>query len=567
MIARWDVNSHLAFKSMAGRVPEFSVSVDWGNEPQSAEPSRPTSETSQPEQVETTSPMERHDREGMTLRRWESAQTTRLNKDQWCGVQSRPINADLQADRPTLVARSRYERRNNPIVEGVVDSFALDVVGENGPNLIVESEDEVYNETFKAIWQRVWDTLEVSGMNGTDLLTRLVGQEWDNGDWLQQIVTDEKYSGEAVSARLLDIDPERMSTDPRFIGQRNVVLGVERDDFGRPTFYHIRSPKDQFSNHFFGELSYNWKRIEAEDILHSFVSREPGQARGFPSLASCLQEMADLRDYDYQTLDAARFAANNGGVMWTTEATIVDSEVEKTGGETPNSINFERQTIKKIPAGYQFSQMMPNNPTAQYIDFRHEKLRSLGRVKHMPLLMVLLSAEDSNFSQSRIDLNVIYERGLRAYRRWIERNWLMKLIELVKREAMLAFRPGSTSRDADPFVLPREPKGCKYSFGWEPIGQANPKDHVIVQQAKLAMGLTTPEWEHAKQGTSEDAALDSIARTNDKRTKRGLDPLKLGNPKQQKPGTDDQENDGKEANEQQSKKKKAKAKSSQQVAA
>ena len=175
-----------------------------------------------------------------------------------------------------------------------------------------------------AVWQRFWDTLEVSGLSGTDLLTRLVGQEWDNGDWLQQIVYDETFADEAVALRLLDIDPERMSNDPRFIGQRNVVMGVERDRFGRSTLFHIRSPQDQFTNHFFGELSYNWDRIPADDILHTFVSREPGQARGFPALASCLQEMADLRDYDNQTLDAARFAAHNGGVILTTESTLVD---------------------------------------------------------------------------------------------------------------------------------------------------------------------------------------------------------------------------------------------------
>jgi hypothetical protein len=146
----------------------------------------------------------------------------------------------------------------------------------------------------------------------------------------------------------------------------------------------------------------------------------------------------------------------------------------------------------------------------------------------MPLLMVLLSAEQSNFSQSRIDLNVIYERGLCAYRKWIERNWLMRLVNIVRREAFLAFRPGSTTRDANPFLLPREPRGVHYRFGWEPLAQANPKDAVLVQQMKIALGLTTPEWEHAKAGTSEREAIESIKRTNKMRASAGLEPIAMG---------------------------------------
>ena len=69
-----------------------------------------------------------------------------------------------------------------------------------------------------------------------------------------------------------------------------------------------------------------------------------------------------------------------------------------------------------------------------------------------------------------------------------------------------------------------------------------PKDHVIVQEAKLRMGLTTPEWEHAKQGTSEKAALESIARSNKSREKLKLAPAVLG-VKKPSPGMEAKEND------------------------
>lgn len=474
--------------------------------------------------IEDTPVMRRVD----NIRRWSSAKTHRLNEDQWCGVNGNPINVDLQADRPTLVARSRHLRFNNSMVEGVVDSYALDVVGENGPTLTVHSSDDNYNREFKKIWDRVWSTLCTEGIHGTDLLKRLVGQEADNGDWLQQLVNHPKYEREAVSTRLMDIDPERMSSDPKDAGNPMVTMGVVRNSFGEPTAYQIRNPRDQYRSHFWGELSYNWETIPADDILHVFGSREAGQVRGFPWLSSSLQDMADLADYDEQVLDAARFAANNSGVIWTTDPLLATGTKS---GEVAAVYDMPRRSIRKIPAGYQFTQMQAAQPTAEYVPFRHEKLRSFGRVKHIPLIMILLSAEKANFSQSRIDINLIYEKGIKAYRKFIERSWLFKLVDMVKREASLKARPGRLPTDPDFLVLPPEPEDVQYKFGWQPIGQANPKDHIEFVKMAIALGIWSPEMECAEHGISEDMILESIAKTNAKREELGLDPIILGDPK------------------------------------
>ena len=119
----------------------------------------------------------------------------------------------------------------------------------------------------------------------------------------------------------------------------------------------------------------------------------------------------------------------------------------------------------------------------------------------------------------------------------------MNLVNMVKREAKLAARPGARRTDEDYFLLPPEPPGTKYRFGWEPIAQANPKDDAIVNEKLLALGLTCPEMMLSEMGISEDAILDSLAETNKKRVARGLAPVKLGNPKQ-----NDNDNPDKESN-------------------
>lgn len=470
-------------------------------------------------------PMSREDTQNPApdrIRRWESAETTRLNAHQWCGVNATAINSDIEQSLETLVARCRHERYNNPMVEGVLSTWANDVVGQHGPTLIVESDDEEYDRVAKQVWDEWFAKCEVTGIPGSDLLRRLVMQDGDTGDWLQQKIdlSTELPASEPVKTRLLDIDPLRLSSPPQMIGKSNVVMGIERDRLGRPKTYFVRNPRDQFLAPYF-DWSLNYDPIPAGDMLHAFHSREPGQVRGFPRLASCLQEIADLRDFDYQVMDAARTAANNGMLLWTTQPELCADHARVFQG----TIRLERQVAKAVPPGYQVSGQTSTQPTAHYIDFRHEKLRSLGRSFQMPLLMVLLSAEDSNFSQSRIDLNVIYQRAVDCEHQWVAGNWLNPLRDMIFREAGLAFAAGKTSRDTNPFLLPPRPKNVVMRWGWEPIAQANPVDHTRNQTERIAWGLTSPARELSRENLVEDEVLDSIAKSNKKRAARNLPPL------------------------------------------
>jgi hypothetical protein len=493
-----------------------------------------------PETIRTfgDEPMKKAPPEGPTqLRRWDSADTTRLNAEQWCQVQATSINADIESQLETLIARCRYERKNNPMVEGVIKSYCKFVVGKGGPTLIVESSSDDYNRTFRQIWDGYWSRVTVDGMHGVDLLKRLVGQTFDAGNWLQQLVNFDRWlpSSEPVKTRLLDVDPIRLATPPGKIGSRNIVAGIERNSFGIPTTYFVRNPRDQFLNPSF-DWSLAFDPIPAGDILHCFHTTEPGQACGVPALASVLQECADLRDFDHQVLDAARVQANNGMLLGTDIPELVAEHAKVFTGK----ITLERQVAKALPVGYKAYGQTNTQPGTQYIPFRHEKLRSLGRIIDMPLLMVLLSAEESNFSQSRIDLNVLFQNEVTDEQQWIERCWLNPQVAMVARESGLAFAAGKTQRDQNPFLLPPKPADLRISWGWEPIGQANELDHVKAQDQKIRLGLTAPEIELSAEGKSEDAILDSIKRTNDKRIKRGLAPLP-GPEQQQVPHENQQE--------------------------
>ena len=463
----------------------------------------------------------------MKTRRWDSAETNRLNEKTWGKVgNAQTINRDLYEQRSTLVARCRHERYNNPMLEGLCETYSIDVIGGGGPSLVVESESEEYNKALKDLWSDFWhaSNMEVSGLTGNQLLQRLIIQDFTDGDWCQQFVdlSNELPGDSVVNFRLLDIDPERLKTPFHLAGDYYTALGIKRDRLGRAVQYFVAEPSDQFANWDQSLYSHEHIALTPSEFLHNFYSREPAQVRGFPRFASILQEMADLRDFDAQVLDAARAAANNSFLLWTEIPEMVDGMEAFTG-----TIDLERQTAKAIPPGYKATQMNPANPAANYVEYRHERMRAAGRIIHMPLLAVLLSAEDSNFSQSRIDLNVMYERGLNQYRQQRVVPWLNRLVREVEKEGRLATDVGGQ------FVLPPRPNRVSFSFYFDPIGQANPKDYVAAQDVRLRLGLTTYERELAKENLREDDVIQSRKRTNDKLKAAGLDPL---------PGTKDVEN-------------------------
>ena len=76
----------------------------------------------------------------MSLRRWEAAKTSRLNSAHWSSATGTAVNADIETYVETLRNRCLYEAANNAFVDGVIEQFANDVLGKQGPILQVQSE-------------------------------------------------------------------------------------------------------------------------------------------------------------------------------------------------------------------------------------------------------------------------------------------------------------------------------------------------------------------------------------------------------------------------------------------
>ncbi|MBE3132294.1 MAG: phage portal protein [Acidobacteria bacterium] len=455
-----------------------------------------------------------------SVRRWEAADTDRLNEAHWQDVTGNPINVDLVERLSITRDRCAREVANNPIVEGVITTYVIDLVGPEGPTLQVQSDSKegdeadaaaskAYADWLEKIWADWWAAPCLDAMSGPELLGLWVRGLWTTGDILGQLLSDDTpRESTPLALRVKAIAARRLDTPIDHASDPATILGIELSPEGVPRKYWVRKPQR------FGAYTINLFDAQAlgpEAIVHAFLSDEPDQVRGYPWLASSLQVIADLRDYDAQVLDAARLAADMAVVLWTNHPDAQYFEANE-------SHTIKRRTISNAPPGWQPTQINPTQPSTQYIDYRRERLSEIGRPVAMPLMMVRLDSSEHNYSSARFDAQ-IYLRALRRIRAWLASRVLNRLVAEVEREARLL--PGA----------PKRPARVKYRWTWTDPPHVDPKKEAEAERLYLENGTLTYTDALTAHNTDLETAIKRRQRDNEALIAAGLAPIPSWTPK------------------------------------
>jgi capsid protein len=429
----------------------------------------------------------------MTLPQWgsrhfESAETNRLNESQWAYAKDAPVNDWLAEQLHTVRARSTYESRQNPTLAGVGNTFCEDVVGDDGPILEIQSDDDAYNEAGEETW-REWFRAPTfrPNVSGVQLLKLWVRNLLRCGEFLATIGTDDRAEG-PVAMRLRPRHPRNLGS-PYSVSTPRLKMGIEFDALDRPTRYWIGETRDY-------QTTYD--PYSPDDVIHEFVLDEEEQLRGIPWLNPSLQPAADLRAYDRDVLIASRRAARNNGAMFTTHP---DAPVWK----APTSVRIEPDVIDTLPPGWQLSHAPATQPAAQYPDFRAEKHRDSGRPFGMPLLAVRLDASKHNYSSARMDTQG-YDRQISSVQCFISGTdksvgTLSRLVDLVLAEAR--FRVAA---------LRRRPKKVVYLWTWPQRPHVDPAKEADGEAVGLESQTLDLIAALAKRGVTLDQHLRTLER-------------------------------------------------------
>lgn len=432
-------------------------------------------------------------------RRWDSAKTHRLNQGHWSGVTGQPINADLSSWLDITRARSEKEIANNALVEGMIQTYQLCVVGSDGPRLSVLSSNRDYAMARSRVWEE-W--CQSAGTNQqlsiVDILDLWIRSCFGGGEFFNQLV-NVPDSETAVKLRLLPIHIHRLLTPPEMLGDPEVAMGVRRNlTFRRPTHYYVSQPYLMGS---FELYTGEFLEIPYRDAIHGFRMIEEDQVRGVPWLASCLDAIAELRDFKIETLDAARAAADMAVLLKTQH---VDAPYIQTNEET----QIQRRTIRNLPPGWEADMVQPAHPGPQYDSFYESLAREIGGPICMPLMMLLLDSSSHNYSSARFD-GQIFWRGVAKTQGWLGR-MLLRVESLIAIEAELAGE------------LPPPPEDLRRRLNWPNAPHVDPTKEATADQMQLGNGDLTYTELCARKGRTRDEVIAERKADDEALAKAGL---------------------------------------------
>jgi len=297
-------------------------------------------------------------------------------------------------------------------------------------------------------------------------------------------------------------------TPPEFLGDPAVALGVRRDDNRNPVSYYISEP------YIFGPFEVytgEFYTVRYEDFIHGYEMTEEDQVRGVPWLASSLNTVGQLRDWDQSMLDAAE-AMSKTGVLWQLRDPGTNPVVI-----APSSTPMERGQHTFGPGGYEAQQLTPTQPSSDQQSWRSEKKAEIGRGRCIPLMLINLDSSKHNYSSARFD-NQPYWRSVAGVQGWLGRIGLDRIEATVMREAELAGE------------LEEAPDDLAVAWGWIKPPHVDPTKESEAEAAYIE-NRTMP-WSDAviAHGEDPERVLATLQRDNERMKAAGLPPLPTAAP-------------------------------------
>lgn len=365
------------------------------------------------------------------------------NDEHWVrGVDSNSSDAaNSPAVRKRIRLRARYEADNNSYLAGMVETLVNDTIG-GGPRLQLSHEPLLPESVAKeaeadwARWMREADVAEA--LQVIDRAKRV------DGECFGMLVSDPAVPG-PVKTRLVPVEADQVS-DPNASNDPENQDGVLLDAIGNVVGYRMLKSHPGAA----GGGSAETADIPAEQMVHWYKRRRPGQHRGISDLVACLKLMPMLRRYVLATVRSAEFQAGPGGVM--------ECSDENSGPDDSvlpeDVINFDRGGITALPYGFSFKGFDATQPNSNMDMFVRVILQEAGRGLGVPLVAALMNASGFNFASGRLD-HLIYLKGRKVERAQFAARVLNPIKRAWWREWVAAKRhPNLPDDPAADFIFP-----------------------------------------------------------------------------------------------------------------
>jgi len=249
-----------------------------------------------------------------SINAYEAAKPSRTNKKKGKGE-----SGEFQVGRygKTLRDQARWLEENNDLVDGLLSTLVNNIVGKDGISvepMPLDYEGNIHQGFAKQILQ-VWSDWSVkpesTGNWTRPEIERLVCRTWLRdgecfGELLQGYITGFKHPNKEVPFSLQVMEPDffpySMNKPKKMITQ-----AIQRNQWGQATHYHaLLNHPGHLDNYSYRDQT---RAISADSILHIRQVKRLHQGRGVSILASTMQRISGLQNYEESELVAARIAA------------------------------------------------------------------------------------------------------------------------------------------------------------------------------------------------------------------------------------------------------------------
>lgn len=425
------------------------------------------------------------------------------------------------ADR--LRGRARHLERNNDIVRRAIHLTTQNVIGPQGikftslarATLTGQRTDDVAISLIEDQWQRF--------MRSTDIRLRYGG--WRN--FLKLLVRRRMVDGEAFIELLPGYNnASRMSVrviDPMMIPTgymdetKRIKMGIEYDAGGLPIAYYVADKNGEYTipNHFTmmgGSKTY--RRVEAERMLHYWVAERPNQCRGVSLIASPIERLHMLDQFEEATLTGARIASSKMGFFYDDHedpnAAPYQGDGEMTLSDPETGDSYQEQLID-IAAGQfedigtkRFQSFDPGYPPAGYDEYTTSILRSISAGLNISYFKLSNDLSEVNYSTAR-------EAKLDDVDAW--RDQQHDMIELVLDPIFDAWLEIALLRPE--FAKYKSSDMSRLSLRkWQPRGWRwiDPEKEMKAVELELQYNLTSPSIVAEERGYDYEEILKTIER-------------------------------------------------------
>jgi lambda family phage portal protein len=405
----------------------------------------------------------------------------REQKKLYGGVQSEDRELPM-GDRLSLITLLLDQKRNNPVVKSLCRLREEDTIG-SGIMPRPQTGDEGVDRELVQMWNEYSDDCEVSGMSMMDTQKLLSSMPMIHGDGGLVCIDDGRVqliAGEQIGTGDTASDIVDTMNDPL------IVEGVKINESGMPVGYFVGSRSS-------GSLE-DVQLIDAKHFIHHTKRMRAGQLRGVPELATAVDALMDVQEYEQTEMLSAKVSAMLAATV--KRENSLDFEIGDRTEDNDRLSFFEPGQFHYLEPGESVDVISSNGrPNVNGIEWLKYKLRVVGSTVGVPVEFLLMTIGETSFSASQ-GMVLLYQNTIEAEQRQVIQTlrkwWRHKINTLIATGEM------NFSETVDPYSVHWQPQG----FRW-----INRSSQVQADSNYLQMGAISLENITSQFGTNPETVF------------------------------------------------------------